>query len=287
MTLETPAAARTLSRGLAPIVEALELQQEHLVTTATLEGLARQAGLSTPARVLAARLRKSGWLLPTARRGVYEFAPGSHAGALSRGDVTLPLQAALHGIAEPVAGLTLQSAAWALGAADRAPSRLEVAAADAKTQRRLHRVLGDRARVVPFAPNLPWERHRGVPVLSADSVLVHAATRPNDVRSWDSALDWLTELAADATFVRLADELTGRPRSVTVRLAYLLSGLRPDVTEALDLMPGSPLGRKPPGSTQPKVYFGPRGRLLRHDARRQVADTTLPFDPRKLPQVRS
>jgi len=34
-----------------------------------------------------------------------------------------------------------------------------------------------------------------------------------------------------------------------------------------------------------KVYFGPRGRLLRRDATCQIADTLLPFDPQTLPAV--
>src|SRR5690242_11112329 len=86
---------RTLPSGLASIVEALELDQVGLVTTQMLEDLRRRAGLATPARVIASRLRERGWLLPTRRRGVYEFAPGSHAGAVSRGDYTLQLQAVL------------------------------------------------------------------------------------------------------------------------------------------------------------------------------------------------
>lgn len=280
MTPQT-SVARTLPRGLASIVEALEMDQAHLVTARTLDELRRQAGISTPAKVLAARLRQRGWLLPTPRRGVYEFAPGSSAGPLSRGDVTLPLQAALYARPKLTAGLTLQSAAWALGAADRAPTRLEIAAPDVQAVRSLTRTLGAAARVVRFAPRLPWERHRGVAVLSADSVLVHAAARPSDVRSWESALEWLTDLAADAQSDRIATELTGRPRSVAARLAYLLSGMRPDLAAALD----EDLSRRTAKGSRQKVYFGPRGTLRRHDSRRQVADTVLPFDPRRLPEV--
>ena len=124
-----------------------------------------------------------------------------------------------------------------------------------------------------FTPHLPWETRQGVPVLSADSVLVHMATRPGQVRSWASALEWLPDVAADASPARAVIELVDRPSSVAVRLSYLLSGLRPDIADAV----------APP--LRGKVYFGPRGRLLRHDAARQVADTLLPFDPRTLPAV--
>ena len=114
--------ARTLPRGLAPIVEALELDQVDLVTVGMIDEIRLRAGLSTPASELATRLRARGWLLATPQRGVYEFAPGSHAGPLSRGSLTLPLQAALRAHPRADVGLTFQFAAWALGVADRAPS---------------------------------------------------------------------------------------------------------------------------------------------------------------------
>jgi predicted transcriptional regulator of viral defense system len=275
MTLDASShgAARTLPRGLAPIVEALELDQVSLVTIGLIEEIRLRAGLATPANVLASRLRARGWLLATPQRGVYEFAPGSHAGPLSRGILTLPLQAALRAQPRPDVGLTFQSAAWALGLADRAPSRLEVAAPNAKTASRLARVLGEGARVLVFTPHLPWETRHGVLVLSVESLLVHMAAHPRNVRSWTSALEWLPDIAADASPVRAVIEVTDRPASVATRLSYLLSGLRPDIADAV---------APPPRG---KVYFGPRGRLLRHDATRQVADTLLPFDPRTLPAV--
>lgn len=58
-----------------------------------------------------------------------------------------------------------------------------------------------------------------------------------------------------------------------MRAAYLLSGLRLDLAEQLQ------------SASKGKVWFGPRGPLLRHDYRWQVADTLLPFDPRTLPSV--
>jgi hypothetical protein len=52
-------------------------------TVEELASLAEEAGLRTPAKVAAARLRATGWLLPTCERGIYEFAPGAHAGPLA------------------------------------------------------------------------------------------------------------------------------------------------------------------------------------------------------------
>lgn len=272
-TAVTGSTGRTLPAGLATIVEALELDQVRLVTTAVLEDLRARAGIATPARLIALRLRERGWLLATARRGVYEFAPGAHAGAVSRGDQTLALQAALAARPDWSLGLTMQSAAWALGLADRAPSRLEVAARDRDVARGVAGILGDEARVLTFAPALPMETRRGVPVMSVDSVVVHMAAHPAHVRSWQSALEWLPDLAAEVTADRVEEELTGRPRAVAVRAAYLLSGLRPDICTQVTPAPGG------------KVWFGPRGPLIRHDSKLLVADTVLPFEPRTLPPV--
>ena len=269
-TARPTAQSRTLPRSLAPLVEALELDQARLLTTDDLDQLRQRAGITTPAKVLAARLRDHGWLLPTDRRGVYEFAPGAHAGALPRGDLTTPLQAVLRARPDLVAGLTLQSAAWALDAADRAPTRLEIAAADRASADSIATILGVQVRVMVFRPQLPMPSRRGVPVLAADSVIVHMAARPRDVRSWSSALEWLPELASDLNIDQIQRELHHRPAAVTARLGYLLSGLRPDIADQL-----------PP--TTSKVYFGGRGRLLRHDATWLIADTVLPVDPRHLP----
>lgn len=265
--------ARTLPAGLAAIVEALELNQVRLVTTEMLEDLRLRAGIATPARQIASRLRERGWLLATRRRGVYEFAPGAHAGPLSRGDQTLQLQAVLTTRTDWSVGLTMQSAAWALGLADRTPSRLEVAVPNREVGRSVGGVLGDEARVLTFAAQLPMEHHRGVPVLSVDSVVVHMAAHPAHVRSWQSALEWLPDLVAEATHDRVEQELTGRPRAVAARTAYLLSGMRPDISAQVAPTPAG------------KVWFGPRDHLLRHDSKLLIADTILPFNPRTLASV--
>ena len=120
------------------------------------------------------------------------------------------------------AGLTMQSAAWALGLADRAPQRLEIAihrpvdASQVIDVSRVIRVLRDTARITRFTPRLPMGRGRGVPLLLPESVLTQMATRPSTVRSWSSTLEWLPDLAAELTIERLRTELVGRPLTVTV-----------------------------------------------------------------------
>lgn len=253
---------------MAGILEQLELEQPTLVTSDYLTGVVEQQGLRTPAKVVAARLRERGWLLPTGRRGVWEFAPASFAGAYSRNDPVTPLRAFLAQNPQARCALTFQAAAWAHGIADRAPVRLEVAAATSELVRRLPAALAGTV----FAPRLSFQALHDVPVLAPESVIVHMAARPTAVRSWTSAVEWLPDIAQTLGAEPLLAELDGRASSVRSRTGYLLQGLRPDLAGAIrDL-----------GPLRGKAWFGPRRKLRRHDAAWQIADTLLPFDPRTL-----
>jgi hypothetical protein len=90
------------------------------------------------------------------------------------------------------------------------------------------------------------------------------------VRSWSVVLDQLPALVDGSTLEELARELQDRPHATHVRLAYLTSGVAPKLAKQLAI---EPVG---------KVWFGPRAKLLRHDARWNVADTVLPINPREL-----
>jgi predicted transcriptional regulator of viral defense system len=260
---------RSISPSLARLLEKLELEQPDLVTSDDLARMVEEAGLRTPAKVVASRLRERGWLLATDRRGVWEFAPGSAAGPYSRHDPVTPLRAFLSQRPAAKCGLTFQAAAWAHGIADRAPARLEVAAAD----RELTRQLPETVAASVFAPHLDYVQRRGVPTLQLESVLVHMSSRPMSVRSWESAREWLPELTAELRGELMERELDDRPATTSARTGYLLQGLRPDLAEQI-------FAASPPRS---KTWFGSRGPLRRHDNRWLVADTTLPFDPRQLP----
>jgi hypothetical protein len=97
-------------------------------------------------------------------------------------------------------------------------------------------------------------------------------TKPRAVRSWTSALEWLPELVGELSWEPLSIELANRPAAASARTGYLIQGMRPDLASAVREL-GPPHG---------KTWFGPRGTLLRHDNTWQVADTSLPFDPRTL-----
>ena len=80
------------------------------------------------------------------------------------------------------------------------------------------------------------------------------------------------QLAADLSWEEMSLELAGRPSATRARTGNLLQGMRPDLADAI--RESSPL--------HGKTWFGPRGHLRRHDNVWQVADTSLPFDPRTL-----
>jgi len=261
--------ARTLPRSIAPVVEVLELEQAPLVTIEQLESIMDAIGLEGIPRKVAAELRSRGWLLATAKTGVWEFAPAAHAGSYGFGDPTVDLKAALLRRPDRKCALTFQSAAWAHGLADRVPAQLEVVVEERADAKALARV-GD---VTRFVPNLGTSVLGGVPVLAPESVLVHMATNPRAVR-WQSAMEWMPDVAAEANSERILKELNDRPRAVRVRLGYLLQGVRPDIARLFV------------SDVVNKVWFGPRGKLRRHDQAWLIADTLLPLDPAVLPDVR-
>jgi hypothetical protein len=162
-------------------------------------------------------------------------------------------------------GLTFQAAAWAIGLADRVPSRLEVAAAT----RHDAELLPEQLNVSVFAAHLPTQMAKGVPVLQPASVIVQMCAAPNRVRSWSSAQEWLPDLAAECDLDGVIAEVAGRPATVQARTGYLLQSMRPDIAAHLS-----------PART--KTWFGPRAPLIRNDERWLIADTILPFDPRTL-----
>jgi predicted transcriptional regulator of viral defense system len=266
------AMTRRIPPSLSPILTELELEAAQVVSLAELAELVQRAGIGTEPKVVADRLRKLGWLLPTATAGAWEFAPAAHAGPIGHGDPYLELRAAL--VAQPSldAAVCLTSALAAHRLVERAPDRLEVAVrAGGSVPRGLRRA----AWVVVFDAHLSPEQSLGVPVHRPATVLVHLASRPADVRGWGAIADALPELVDAATPTDVDAELAGRPRSVRVRLAYLAQGVAPDLAECL--LPPDQGGR-----AAPKVWFGPRAPLKRHSTRFSVADTVLPFDPATL-----
>jgi predicted transcriptional regulator of viral defense system len=264
--------ARSISPSMAGILGSLELDQPRLVTTADLDRLRKETGVKTPARVIAARLREKGWLLATSTNGVWEFAPAAVAGPYSENDPLTPLKAALLKNPEVRCGLTLQTAAWVYGLADRIPSKLELAVYNRKDAPKFSQTMS----TYIYSSWLDYNIIRDVPVLAMESIFVQIAYRPSIIRSWSGTLEWLPELAAELSEEYLLQELTDRNGATVARTGYLLQGLRPDLADAI--FKKFPIVNK--------SWFGPRTVLKNHDNHWLVADTILPFDPRKLEDVR-
>lgn len=260
---------RAIPPSLSPVLAELELEAAQVVTIVELADLVKRAGIRTEPRVVADRLRRLGWLLPTATAGVWEFAPGAHAGPVGHGDQYLELRAALAARPSLKASVCLLSALAAQGLSDRAPDRLEVAV---PSSRAIPDGLRRGTRVVIFAANLTPIQMQGVPVHQAATILVHLAARPTDVSGWRTVADALPDLVDAISTADLDTELAGRARSVRARLAYLVHGVSPQLAD--HLLPPDERGR-----SAAKVWFGPRGALKRHSSRFAVADTLLPFDP--------
>lgn len=262
---------RSIPKWLSGVLEKLELERPELVSTPQLEVFCEEVGLDVPTRVVASRLKERGWFLPTPQQGVWEFIPAEVAGAISSADPLIPVKAfrlANEGIE---CALTFQSAAWALGLADRVPAQIELAF-------ELRPNVKVPAEISPtvFAWHLSSREAKGVPVLAPESLIVHMAHRPKAVRSWSGALEWLPDVAYEIKPEALVEELDGRPLSTWAKTGYLLQGLRPDAAQAIALA----------CSPKHKVRFGPSQKAIRNDERWMVSDSILPFDPRSLEAVK-
>lgn len=95
-----PNMTRTIPPSLGPILTELELESPQVVSLAELTTLAKRARIGTEPRVVADRLRKLGWLLPTQAAGVWFGPRGSlkrHSSRFSVADTLLPFDpASLH-----------------------------------------------------------------------------------------------------------------------------------------------------------------------------------------------
>jgi hypothetical protein len=257
--------ARTLSPTLAAVVEELELDQPSVVTMDVLSEIAARRELATLPKIIAARLRQHGWLLPTGVRGVWEFAPGSHAGPYGHADPGTPLHAALAANPDLNGAVSLGTAAWAQGFADRVPAPIDVSVPKGT---HVPAGLSRSASVTIFTTAVGYVTVKGVPCHRPETVLVHLATDPSAPRSWQAVTEWLPEIAAEADSRTFADELAPRSRAAKVRAGYLLSGLRPDLVAPLTDLVGPP------------VRFGRRTQQLRRYANSwRVLDFALPADP--------
>ncbi|WP_277207479.1 type IV toxin-antitoxin system AbiEi family antitoxin [Isoptericola croceus] len=256
---------RTLGPSLARVVEELELNQPVVVTLTDLDTLLVTLDIKTRATEVARRLRETGWLLATKQRGVYEFAPGAHAGPFGHGDPLIALRAFLASNAtgdSRNATACLHTAVWIHGLADRAPNQHELAL---PKYVRVPSALAKTFRIVRYDSPLAPEYLTGVPVHRPASILVHMATSPSSVRNWPVLRGAMQDLIERTSQDDLEKALDGATTATLARLGYLLDGLG---TTHMHL---ASLGVRRPDHT---VWFGPRDGVVTFNARWNIADTT-------------
>jgi predicted transcriptional regulator of viral defense system len=261
------AVTRSVPPSLAPVLEWLELERPEIVTTEQIREFCERRGVASPVSTVISKLAHRGWLLKTDTHGVWEFAPAERAGAYSSRDTLLALKGVLATAPETRFSVCLTSALWLHDLMDRRPSRIEVAL---PPREYVPRAIRRSSRVLRFEPHLEPVEIRGVPAHRLETVLVHLAARPTDVQNWGSVLEVLAELVESIARAALGEELAGRSHATRARLAYLVSGVAPDLASALNI------------ASAGKVWFGPRTKTRRHNARWNIADTILPIAPAEL-----
>ena len=259
---------RTISNSFAGILQELELERPLLVTSKQLADLKEKYHITSSVEVVAARLKEKGWLLPTDRQGVWEFAPAEVAGIYSTNDPLLCFRTFQAKYPAVKCALTFQTAAWVYGDSDRIPSSIHVSVEECKHARPIK----GHALVSVFRPKLNTQLISNVPVLARESILVQMTTKPSSVNSWASVPEWLPDFCADLSFDRVFVGLADRSTCISQRLGYLIQRIRPDIADEL-------MKRIEPVSN---AWFGNRKHSLRYDKRFLVADSLLPFDPKKI-----
>ena len=259
---------RSIPNSLSGILQEFELERPLLVTNEMLFDMKEKYNISSPVKTVAHQLKKRGWLLPTDRKGVWEFIPAEVAGVYSSYDPLLCFRTFLAKYPDMKCGLTFQSAAWLYGESNRVPSSLDVSIQDNKRSR----LLKGHAAVSVYKPQVPYQYISNVPVLSRESVIIHMVEKPSSVPSWASVPEWLPDFCIDISVEDIFIELENRPQSVVQRLAYLIQGVRPDIADEM-------LRYMMPKNT---AWFGDRKQAQRFDKKFMVADSLLPFDPRKM-----
>ncbi len=256
--------SRPIPSRLAPVLEALELDQPRVVTADSLAQLARDQGVDIDGVQLAYELRRLGWLLGLRTKGAWEFVPGARAGRFGAGDRYIELRAAIALDAEFQGALAMESAAVALGLAGRVPNR-EV----------LWVPLGNRApksfggwRVV----RLPVQDDGiasvdGLPTWRAETLLGGMARRPDGFHDWPNVGEWLAQAVAQVDAESVARSLEGAPRAAWQRASYLLA-MGGAEAAGLEVIEQAPLGRGP-------AYLGPRQRKGTFDRRFEIIDSVL------------
>lgn len=256
--------SRQIPSRLAPVLEALELEQPRVVTADGLAHLAAVQGIDIDGLQIAYELRRLGWLLGLRTKGAWEFVPAARAGRFGAGDRYIELRAALAVDAGFQGALAMESASVALGLAGRVPDR-EVLWVP--PEHRAPKSFGD-WRVV----RLPVRDDGiasvdGLPTWRVETLLSGMARRPDGFHDWPNVGEWLARAVSEVDVESIARSLEGAPRAAWQRASYLLA-MGGNEAAGFEVIEHAPIGRGP-------AYLGPRQRKGRFDRRFEMVDSVL------------
>ena len=263
---------RTISKSLSNILEELELESQTYVTIEHISELAEKYGLLTDPYVMVTRLKQSGWLLPTSQKGVWEFASASMAGPYSKNEPLKDIKVFQKSNPDIECYVCLQTAAWTLGLADRIPVKKELAFPDVP-----RRHIPDSIAAFKYHSVLEPVKEKGVLCLPPESIIVHIASKPSVIRSWEGAMEWIPDVVYEMTIDNLYLELSDKNDSIKRRTGYLLQGMYPDAAEYIYNSIPKPAA---------KIRFGKRIPALRNDVKWMISDTALPYSPLRMEKVK-
>lgn len=255
---------KTFGRSAAPVIEELEARGATIVSVQQLAAIKGVAAESPVVRGLVRRLKASGWLVPLARQGMYEFVP-LRAGPYPSNDELRELEALARGPKPPRFQLALGSAAFLRGYAETAPVQSYVVLDKRATTR--PRRLRDRFHVIRTDANRlfgaePLNADSRVPVSTASRLFIDAALfwdRAGDLRSGDH---WLAAATKDVNAKRTAGWATQLGPGVVSRVGFLAE--RFGARELAELL-------APSVERRAVASFGPRGQG-EYDAKWHVYD---------------
>jgi hypothetical protein len=256
--------ARLISRGVADVVEQLELEGDLVVTVERLSAVLHVLGRDGDPRRLAYELQRDGWLGRLRTRHAWEFLPGARGGPYGAGDRFVEFRAQC-AVDEAWGGvLAMESAASVLGLAQRIPEQEVVALV---TNMHFPKALAGEWRYVRIElPESAIMTVDSLPSWNLEGLLVGIAARPSGYRDVAGLGQWLAAMRHNVNVETLIELLRPMGAATSQRLAYLL-GAAENTEGALAIV-----GAYPPTET---AWLGPRQAGGHFDRRSKVNDTLL------------
>ena len=212
---------RSLPQRLVGMVEQLELDQPRVVTMTELARIAVATGAcdsAAGAAKLAYWLQDLGWLGSLRTKGVWEFNPGSRAGAFGSGDRFIEFRAQQAAHPDWPGVLAMESAASLLGLAQHIPG-YEVVAIPRGFP--VPKALSDWRSVTINLPPVGLTISDDLPNWNLDGLLAGIAIRPSGYQDLAGLAQWLPDVGPQLHAEIMRACLQDAPVSAWQRAAYL------------------------------------------------------------------